>query len=117
MGKDVNLLGCATLSAVVQALMGHKYLNYHCSKVDKFPTENCCFCGEEHREFVHLVLECPALTREHLASIHNLQLSTPPNLASLVGFTKVDHIAKAMAQRSDEDEHGGECATNGSITC
>ncbi len=111
MGKEVNLLGCATLSTVIQALMGNNYLNYyHCSKVDKFPTEVAVFCGEEHKEFVHLERECPALARECLASMHNLQLSTPPNLTSLVRFMKVDRIAKAMAQRADEDEHRGKGA-------
>ncbi len=57
MGKEVNLLGHATLSTFIQALTGHNYLNYHCSKVNKFPTENCYFCEEECKEFVHLARE------------------------------------------------------------
>ncbi len=64
MGKEVNLLGHATLSTVIQALTGHNYLNYHCSKVDKFPTENCRCCREERKEFVHLARKCLTLARE-----------------------------------------------------
>ncbi len=80
MGKGINLLRHIPLSTVIQALTGHNYLKYHCSKVNKFPRETCHFCGEECKEFAHLACECPALTRDHLASIHDLQLSTPPNL-------------------------------------
>ncbi len=116
-GKGINLLGHATLSTDIQALMGRNYLDYHCSMVDKFPTETCCFCREECEEFAHLTHECQELTREHPAPICDLELSIRPNLTSLVRFTRVGHIAKAMARRVDQDGLMGECTLNSSITC
>ncbi len=51
-GKEVNLLGCDTLSTVIQALMSHNYLNYHCSKVskvNKFPQKTATSVGKSTR--------------------------------------------------------------------
>ncbi len=64
MGKQIQMLGRATLSNVIQALTGHNYLNYHCSQMDRSLPETCRFCGEGHEEFIHLARECPALAKE-----------------------------------------------------
>ncbi len=95
------MLGQATLSNVMQVLMGHNYLNYHCSQMDISLSETCRSCGEGHEEFTHLAHECPTLTKERLEDINELQLSAPPNLASLVRLTRVNRIAKAMEGRTE----------------
>ncbi len=101
MGKQIQMLGRATLSNVIQALTGHNYLNYRCSQMDRSLSETCRFCGEGCEEFIHLAHECPALAKEQLEHIYELQVSTPPNLASLVRLTRVNHIAKAMEGRTE----------------
>ena len=101
MGKQIQMLGQATPSNVIQALTGHNYLNYHCSQMDRSLSETCRFCGEGHEEFIHLTCECPALAKDRLEHIYELQLSTPPNLASLVRLMRVNRIAKAMEGRTE----------------
>ena len=58
-----------TLSIVLQALIGHNYLNYHHHIAGNFSEQICRFYKEECEEFIHLLCECPALATEHLGSV------------------------------------------------
>ncbi len=114
----VQFKGCTLIVYinVIQALMRCNYFNYHRSNVDNFSDVKCRFCQEVRKELIHLAWECPTLAREHLDSVHGLQLSTQPSdRTGLVRLTKVDCIAIAMAGKVYKAEYRRLCTTNGNI--
>ncbi len=73
-----------TLEKVVQALMGHDYLNYHCYGFGATQNQNCQFCGEEREEFGHVVRECTALEKELMDACQEVQANQlPPDAKGL----------------------------------
>ncbi len=87
LGKNILKLDRQTVGLILQALIGHNYLNYHRSIVDQSHSSVCRFCEEEREEFTHLVL-----ARERQDCFQD----QPPNLAGIIRFIKVDRIDKAL---------------------
>ena len=96
-GRLVTKLDQGKLGKIIQALTGHNYLNYHRSVLQESLTDKCRFCGEAREEFVHLVRECTALTKER-AMLHKYgNICDPQGFRSLLRFILMDHIEEAMS--------------------
>ncbi len=115
MEKKIHALGQATLGTVIQVLTGHDYLNYHCSKAGISLQKPAASVGRGAKYL--FTCKCLALARECLAGLHDLQLSTPPNLAGLVRLTRVSNIAKAMERRTNQSGFEGVRAPNDFTAC
>ncbi len=93
-GRLVTKVDRGKLGKIIQAITGH---NYHRFILQESLTDKCRFCDKAHEEFVHLVCECTALTKERTMLHKYGNICDPQGLRSLLSFILVDHIEEAMS--------------------
>ncbi len=97
LGEGPEHLSNKDLSTVIQVITGHNHLKYHEFKVGRSKSNTCRFCKTEHKEFIYLECNCPALAKEHIETFRvHLPKKNLLDLNSLLTFTKVNHINQAI---------------------